>query len=312
MKDYKSAWNKLSMADRAKYIKLGLDQGINDISYIKQQYNKYAEGGDTSLGQLTKDLVYSAMVKQSGSPTGGVHRDIGDVVKSISDYKNIVSERGTDPRFADRNLPSLYIYGNDLGQFEELPQDLATKGVEYDSYLRSVGRNPEDIKTYKGEIPSTITLPDFITPQMLQSYIESGYNRTFGRDEEKEGFFMTGEGDNVAGYLSRLAMVNDTPTVVNSDLWDFTPKEYSDRWLSGFDMFKRLLGNTQARILNKVGTPFILKDFQPIKYMDTDEYYDFDKWQGWDKHSREFDEERYILQSLNVLPQVTVTAKKHK
>ena len=38
-------WNKLSMADKAKYIKLAVDSGVADLSTIRDVYNKYAEGG---------------------------------------------------------------------------------------------------------------------------------------------------------------------------------------------------------------------------------------------------------------------------
>lgn len=38
-------WNDLSMADRAAYIKLGLDNGVTNLKVIRDTYNKYAEGG---------------------------------------------------------------------------------------------------------------------------------------------------------------------------------------------------------------------------------------------------------------------------
>ena len=38
-------WNKLSMTDRAAYIKLGIDNGITDLATIRDTYNKFAEGG---------------------------------------------------------------------------------------------------------------------------------------------------------------------------------------------------------------------------------------------------------------------------
>lgn len=39
------SWNDLSMADRAMYIKLGVDNGIINLSDIREVYNKYDEGG---------------------------------------------------------------------------------------------------------------------------------------------------------------------------------------------------------------------------------------------------------------------------
>lgn len=38
-------WNKLSMKDRAKYIKLGVANGVKDLNTIRDAYNKYAKGG---------------------------------------------------------------------------------------------------------------------------------------------------------------------------------------------------------------------------------------------------------------------------
>lgn len=39
------SWNDLSMADRARYIQLGVQNGITDLNNIKNIYNSYAEGG---------------------------------------------------------------------------------------------------------------------------------------------------------------------------------------------------------------------------------------------------------------------------
>lgn len=41
-------WDELSMADRAKYIKMGVESGITDLSTIRKVYNKFDEGGPTS------------------------------------------------------------------------------------------------------------------------------------------------------------------------------------------------------------------------------------------------------------------------
>lgn len=43
-------WNELSMADRAKYIQLGVSNGITDLNVIREVYNKYAEGGPKKVG----------------------------------------------------------------------------------------------------------------------------------------------------------------------------------------------------------------------------------------------------------------------
>ena len=38
-------WDKLSMADRAKYIKLAVENGVTELAEIRNTYNSYAEGG---------------------------------------------------------------------------------------------------------------------------------------------------------------------------------------------------------------------------------------------------------------------------
>ena len=38
-------WRKLSMAKRAQYIKLALENGITDLNTVRQTYNEYAQGG---------------------------------------------------------------------------------------------------------------------------------------------------------------------------------------------------------------------------------------------------------------------------
>lgn len=38
-------WDNLSMANRAAYIKLGLDSGITNLKVVRDTYNKYADGG---------------------------------------------------------------------------------------------------------------------------------------------------------------------------------------------------------------------------------------------------------------------------
>ena len=37
------SWNKLSMRDRAAYIKLGINNGITDLNTIREIYNKFEE-----------------------------------------------------------------------------------------------------------------------------------------------------------------------------------------------------------------------------------------------------------------------------
>lgn len=44
-------WDKLSMAERAKYIQLGVSNGITDLNAIRKAYNKYQDGGNLEINE---------------------------------------------------------------------------------------------------------------------------------------------------------------------------------------------------------------------------------------------------------------------
>lgn len=204
-----------------------------------------------------KDTAYAIMVGNTKNQrTFGTGRSVDDIAQAIDNRDYLVKNRGN----ISRNLASLYIYGNDLGQFREAPE-LIPYGVNYDSYLRSIGRDPSEVVTYEGDFGNRpLILPEG-TQNILRSYILSKSNHTYG-DEQP---WLMGTMDDVGGYLRRLNL-NDKgePIVVNSDLWDFEPNSYNAKRGHG----------TQAQLLDFIGTPFILKQIQPIEFVDPDYFYD--------------------------------------
>ena len=48
------SWNDLSMADRAAYIKLGVENGITDLNVIRGIYNEYVNGGNMQPYQVKR------------------------------------------------------------------------------------------------------------------------------------------------------------------------------------------------------------------------------------------------------------------
>lgn len=52
------SWNKLSMRDRAAYIKLGINNGITDLNTIREIYNKFEEGGTIDKGDSKDTIKY--------------------------------------------------------------------------------------------------------------------------------------------------------------------------------------------------------------------------------------------------------------
>lgn len=48
-------WKDLSMEERASFIKLGIDNGITDLTTIRNYYNSFADGGDTNIPKRVLD-----------------------------------------------------------------------------------------------------------------------------------------------------------------------------------------------------------------------------------------------------------------
>lgn len=229
-----------------------------------------------------KDTAYAIMVNKTGYGQGtfGSSRSLEDIGKAVDNRETIVSNRTN----LKRNLSSLYIYGNDLGQFREAPE-LVPLGVNYDNYLRSIGRDPSEVVTYEGhfnDIP--LVLPEG-TQNILRSYILSKYNRTYGAENTPDINV-----DDVGGYLKRLDLDwKGDSIVVSSDLWDFEPNSYDSRWGH----------RTQAQLLDLIGTPFILKQVHPIYYMTPDHFY-----QNYDHYRSQWPE---LYDDLGYLPTLEVT-----
>lgn len=79
---FMNEWNKLSMTDRAAYIKLGIDNGITDLATIRNTYNKYAEGGKKD-NNTNEDDTYFGLTADNWKDVGlgmipvvGTYRDL--------------------------------------------------------------------------------------------------------------------------------------------------------------------------------------------------------------------------------------------
>lgn len=215
-----------------------------------------------------KDIAYSVM------NMGNTNRSARGISRSSEDIKQAVINSGTwaspeQRALVPRNVASLYIFGNDLGQFVERP-DLRYAGVEYDKILRESGKDPDDVKTYEGEIISpnlsdygTVQLPPEVLDQDLINYINSKHNKTYYKMKRSSE-----PGDGVGNFASRLSVVNGQPSFVHSDLYDFDTK-YIDRYQNKIND-PNLKYKVQA--LDMVGTPFALKQAIPVKKVYDSDY----------------------------------------
>lgn len=240
-----------------------------------------------------KETLYRVM-SQSSTPA----RSISDVMEEIKrdPQESLNSEpeyTGTyvdssNPNNKGRNLNKLYLYQDETG-FRELNETEKNAGVNYSAYLKSVGRNPKDIKQYEGDIGGDLHFPEY-----AKKNIENLANL---KTSKAIGMRFEGGNDNVAGHLVKLGRnAKGEVNVTRSDLWDFEPKSYSDSWGAG-----NLASYAQAAVLDKYGTPFILKDTDKVYFEKPEVAFDEDRDYG-----SQLAEYKLLLQS-GIFPEMTVT-----
>ena len=163
-------WDKLSMADRAKYIKLAVENGVTDLAEIRNTYNSYAEGGFTSGAIVNAIHEAASEVEELGYPTHkydfAQSEEWADAHGYFPDKKGHRDDRVKKP--AHPTHPSRGTWNGDNFHLTEL-------GMKDPNYIMfgtaDGGQDPQATLYYDG----AIVLPEFtVTPK--GNYIHSSYD----------------------------------------------------------------------------------------------------------------------------------------
>ena len=128
------SWNKLSMRDRAAYIKLGINNGITDLNTIREIYNKFEEGGTIDKGDSKDTIKYEPDI-------------------TVSDADSFIGTRLIE------KSPGVYydtISGKILRDYTKMPTAVVTAYRD-----RSINGNLQ--RAYAKGIPSGTMKPDMDT-----------------------------------------------------------------------------------------------------------------------------------------------------
>lgn len=168
-------WNRLSMADRARLISLGVQNGITDLDTIRNTYNEYQKGGHMSpysAGAMV-DAIYEGAksVESLGKPSHGY--DFTQSEEWADAHGYYPDERGhRDDRVKKPSHPTHPSRGkwNGMNEFQ-----LTDRGMEDPNYVRfgmaDGGQDPQAVLTHDG----AIVLPEFtVTPN--GNYIHNSYD----------------------------------------------------------------------------------------------------------------------------------------
>lgn len=133
-------WSKLSMPERAEYIRLGVKSGITNIDSIRQIYNEYAEGGNIHPDELalsrareaTKPATNyaDAVDKTLWNPlySGRVLLDALGIEKSGLSNCTLTVSQFYDPDKPIGSARSIATNPNKMG-FQQIPEEYAGLGT---------------------------------------------------------------------------------------------------------------------------------------------------------------------------------------
>ena len=222
-----SNWDELSLRDKAEFIKVGVRNGLTSISDIKEQYNKFDEGGEkdvtNNLNLLDKALL-------------GISSTIMELGRSGNIRFKTKGSRGAaqDTYLLPRNLQKKVFL--DAGYIEGNPGD-------YGLVKKAVGNR---------NIPVYQTAPDAVSREDLI---------VLGNPKQSEQcYYPTNNALYHAGsYPSALYM--DTNYNIYRKSWDLN--DYGNTTGTAGTTY----GNKQwkANLIDKIGSPVVVTTgFQPV------------------------------------------------
>ena len=99
------SWNELSLKDKADYIKESVNNGIYNLSDIRNRYNIYAEGGYIPSNKIKKDIAnWEGSEMKRNVPFSEVTRQFNATIPA-----------SIRARLSSNQLDALYSYGYNVG-----------------------------------------------------------------------------------------------------------------------------------------------------------------------------------------------------
>lgn len=149
-------WNKLSMADRAKYIQLGIQNGVTDLSTIRNIYNTYAGGGQINKFEDGGETDSYSPETLAGWVTSLFTDDVSKI--TAADIASSAFNIGADAIPVVGNIAGAIVSAGDAiyntGKFIANPSlsQLAETGMSYAGILPGVGNLNDARKIAKGTL----------------------------------------------------------------------------------------------------------------------------------------------------------------
>lgn len=240
----------------SKFIKGDADLGWNALNRNHRIFNREARTPTNIatanrampfLSNVEKTLARIAAYKVGRRTKGNASVSLKNIKNNESTYTGSATPEGNN---GDRDLLGMYLFQND---------PLISKSPWFQKVAKS-------FKPAKGKGFSHGDRYNQLYPGIenrryqMQSVVKDSRPLRF----RQPGTNYVGPIDDVGGHVIKIDYNNKGKlTQISQDMWKFNPADYAKRW-SGKSVAEGVRATKQVALMDKVGTPFILQQENPI------------------------------------------------
>lgn len=275
-----------------KFIKGDADLGWNALNKNHWIFNREART-PTNVAMATINRVMPflsnvekipariAAYKVGRRTKGNASVSLKDIRSNESTYTGSATPEGNN---GDRNLLGMYLFKNDplisrSPWFQRITQSFKPAKGQGFSHGERYNKLYPGIENRRYQMQSVVKDSRPLRFRDIEEFNE--YSNGIGKLQGKEGDMViempdgfqtfrqpgtnyVGPIDDVGGHVIKIDYNNKGKlTQISQDLWKFNPADYAKRW-SGKNVAEGVRATKQAALMDKVGTPFILQQENPI------------------------------------------------
>ena len=250
--------NKLA----TKFIKGDADLGWSTLNKDHWIFNKEART-PTNMASINRVMPFLSNVEKTPARVAAYkvgRRTKGNASVSLKDIKNndstYTGSATPEGNNGDRDLLGLYLFQNDplisrSPWFQRIAKSFKPAKGQGFNYDKRYSELYPGIEGRRYQMQSVVKSGHPLRFNNVDEF--NNYSNGIGKLQGKEGDMVIKIDYNKKGKL----------TQISQDMWKFNPRDYAKRW-SGDNVAEGVRATKQAALMDKVGTPFILQQENPI------------------------------------------------
>lgn len=276
----------------SKFIKGDADLGWNALNRNHWIFNREART-PTNIAMATANRAMPFLSNVEKTPAriaaykvgrrtkGNASVSLKDIKNNESTYTGSATPEGNN---GDRDLLGMYLFQNDplisrSPWFQKVAQSFKPAKGKGFSHGDRYNQLYPGIENRRYQMQSVVKDSRPLRFRDIEEFNE--YSNGIGKLQGKEGDMViempdgfqtfrqpgtnyVGPIDDVGGHVIKIDYNNKGKlTQISQDMWKFNPADYAKRW-SGKSVAEGVRATKQAALMDKVGTPFILQQENPI------------------------------------------------